>query len=63
MNTINVDDLTYEYHPYEKGVLGKCTEFPALTAQGKDKDEVCGILHEMVKDYFEVSRRVKGKNL
>jgi predicted RNase H-like HicB family nuclease len=40
--------------------LGKCAEFPAITAQGKTRDEVCGILHEMVKDYFELK---KSKNL
>ncbi len=61
MNTINVEDLTYQYQEYDKGVLGKCAEFPAITAQGKSRDEVCGILHEMVEDYFELIK--KSKNL
>jgi hypothetical protein len=58
--TINADDLTYQYQEYDKGVLGKCAEFPAITAQGKSREQVCSLLHEMVKDYFELK---KSKNL
>lgn len=61
--TINVDDLTYDYRKYDNGVWGKCVDIPAISAQGKTQDEVCGILHEMVKDYFDLKNQRKTKHL
>jgi hypothetical protein len=59
--TETMPEFTYSYFEYENGVLGKCNEMPAVSAQGKNRDEVCSLLRNMTRDYLEVVREVKNK--
>lgn len=55
-------EFNYTYQEYNDGVFGKCVEMPAISAQGKTRDEVCGLLHDMTDEYLELVKEHKKNN-